>query len=127
MTSATQGDYTPKGTIAYDDPPNAVVFEGILPSTVFGTWATADQALRAQGHTFVFAYMLTPIEECINRVRARRAAKGRPEEGFKTELVQDKFKSIAATRRKAQEAGRAVLDLPPGGELAALLSCIKDQ
>ncbi|MDB5177564.1 MAG: hypothetical protein JWN75_1232 [Candidatus Saccharibacteria bacterium] len=101
-------------------PPRAVVFEGVLISTVYQTWV--DFARENGG--MKWAFLRTDVEECIRRVKERRAAKGRPEEGFKEKLVRDKHRSIESVRRKAIAAGLLVTDLTPGYELETLQELI---
>lgn len=90
-----------------------VVAEGILCSTVYGSWA-----LFAQSRDFRFAYMQTPIEICLERIRERIRARGK-EVKFSEKLVRDKFKAISATRDKALRDKHLVYDLPYGDEARA--------
>lgn len=107
-------------------PVRAVVFEGILISTVYARWKTLSARLRAEGHSYTWAYLVTPLEECVNRVGRRRVAAGRPPEGFNATLVEDKFRSIAGTRGKAKADGETVVDLLPGLEHLQLLRLIRE-
>lgn len=99
-----------------------VVFEGILPSTVYSTWK--EFGTRVQGENFVIAYMQTPLDICIERVKQRREAKGRPSEGFKEQLIKNKFKMIESTRRKALDDGLRVVDLPLDQEAETILKLL---
>lgn len=92
----------------------AVVAEGVLASTVWGSWGDyAEAAIESDGCdvNFAFCYLDTPLEVCLERIRGRQEAAGKVRD-IKTELVADKIKAIAATRRKAIEAGHLVYDLP---------------
>lgn len=78
-----------------------VVFEGITVSTTFGSWA--EFCLT---DPFIWAYIDTPLDTCLARVRHRNGGAE-----FKEEMVVDKFRAIAATRTKALAAGYRVVDL----------------
>ena len=104
-----------------------VIAEGILSSTVFGSWADFDLSLMDLGrHHFAWVYLQTPIELCLERIAARQRAAGR-ERPIKEELVRDKVKAVAATRTKALAAGRLVYDLPVGGEENALRAIMRGE
>lgn len=93
-----------------------VIFEGIVASTVFGSWATFAKEQEAQGHKFCWCYILTPGRVCLERIQARNGGKA-----IKEDLVWDKIKAIKATRTKAIASRFRVFDLPtdevPGGGL----------
>lgn len=90
-----------------------VVAEGVLASTVYGSWATFAQALAARGHRTIWAYLSTPIETCLARIQQRNG--GKP---IKEDQVRDKVRAIAATRSRAlrAEGSVSVVDLPLGAE-----------
>lgn len=89
-------------------PHRAVLAEGVLASTVWGSWGEFADKL---GTPVAFCYLDTPLDVCLQRIRARQEAAGKVRE-IKEELVADKIKAIAATRRKAIAAGHLVYDLP---------------
>lgn len=101
-------------------PVRAVVFEGILISTVYKTWLefSRDVTSNRPGRevSFAWAFLPTSAAQCVERVKQRRAAKGRPEEGFKEDLVMDKHASISRVREKALSDAQVVLDLPADTE-----------
>ena len=98
-----------------------VVAEGVLASTVYGSWAHFADALAAKGHRTIWAYLATPGDECLRRIQVRNG--GKP---IKGELVLDKIRAIAATRARAlrAEGHIQVLDLPYGAESEVLLQTI---
>jgi hypothetical protein len=51
-----------------------VIFEGLLLSNVFGRWN--DLAYRLRPTPFIWAFLDTPLELCLERINQRRAAKG---------------------------------------------------
>lgn len=86
-----------------------VVFEGSLVSTIFDRYRQLDlEMFKEGGWRFVWAYLQTPTETCIERVKARTG------DGAKTSTIADKARAVAATRTKAHAAGRRVIDLEPG-------------
>lgn len=96
-----------------------VIAEGILASTVYGSWGKFAQIAKDHGHTFHFCYLDTPLELCRERILARQAAAG-SDRPIKWQLVEDKFRAIAATREKALAAGFAVQDIPHEDAVGAL-------
>lgn len=50
-----------------------VLFEGALVSTNYGT---IGEASEKYGDDFVFAFLNTPLQVCLDRVKARREARG---------------------------------------------------
>ena len=91
----------------------AIICEGVLASTVAGSWLKYADQSQGDGCDveFAFCYLDTPLEVCLERIRKRQEAVGRARD-IKTELVADKIRAIAATRRKAIDAGALVYDLP---------------
>lgn len=103
-----------------------VICEGVLASTVAGSWLKFFQGReQLMGHHVLVGYLDTPVETCLERIRERQARAGRVRE-IKEEQVRDKVRAINATRAKFEAAGIATIDLPgaavpgqPAGYLAA--------
>ncbi len=94
-----------------------VICEGVLASTVFGSWYDFFSGFN-KGEVVV-AYLDTPIEVCLARIRERQAAAGRVRE-IKEDQVRDKVRAIAATRPRFDAAGIRTIDLPgQDGDAAA--------
>lgn len=53
-----------------------VIFEGLLISHLYARYAALWQELNLLGYPFVFAFMDTPLEISIERVKQRRLEKG---------------------------------------------------
>jgi predicted ABC-type ATPase len=104
-------------------PCRTVIAEGVLASTVFGSWAEFARAITAAGHTFVWTYLQTPVEVCLERIAQRQREAG-AERPIKKDQVRMKVNAIDATRTRAREAGFPVLDLPFGAEREALEHCV---
>jgi hypothetical protein len=51
-----------------------VMMEGLLMSHSFARYAALDRELHAQGHHCIWGFLDTPLEVCLDRVRARREA-----------------------------------------------------
>jgi len=84
------------------DSPEHVVCEGVLASTVAGSWLEFFSRFKSQT---LIAYLDTPLEVCLERITARQiAAKGEARE-IKVDLVRDKIKAIEATRARFDVAG----------------------
>ena len=99
----------------HTEPPaeGAVLCEGVLASTVAGSWFKFAKELRTvQIETrMAFCYLDTPVEVCLERIRKRQEAAGKVRP-INEQLVRDKERAVAATREKAIAAGELVYDLP---------------
>jgi predicted kinase len=91
-----------------------VLFEGLLISGLFGE---RYRDLATACAPFLFAYLDTPLEVCLERVQARRAARGdtRPFNPHNTIL---KYHDVLRTRRKIEDAGFQTVTL--SGDVAEL-------
>lgn len=106
--------------------PCAVLCEGVIASTVWGSWGRFADELKSEGKAqMAFCYLDTPLEVCLERIRRRQEAAGKVRE-IKTELVADKIRAIAATREKALAAEALVYDLPYETAASDLASIMKD-
>lgn len=100
--------------------PRHIVCEGVLASTVYGSWGEFFQEMEAARHSVIVAYLDTPLELCLERITARQiAAKGEARE-IKTDLVANKIKAIEATRARFKAAGILTVTLRHGSALSDL-------
>lgn len=77
-----------------------VLFEGIIVSTLFSGWQEfAEQVRREGNHQFIWAFLDTPLEDCLRRVQERNG--GKPVD---TKQISDKWRSIDRVKQKAGEA-----------------------
>lgn len=81
-----------------------VVFEGLLLSHLYGRYEALDREL---GQPYVWAFLDTPLEVCLDRVRARRIARGVTKELNPTNTTQ----KWGDMRRVAAKAKHAELDV----------------
>lgn len=79
-----------------------ILFEGIVVSTIYGPWK--DFAKHYGG--MVWAFLDTPLEDCLRRVQERNG--GKP---VKEDQIADKHKTIARVRDKALADGLVVADI----------------
>lgn len=86
------------------DGPEHVICEGVLASTVAGSWLEFFSHSRDYTDVLV-AYLDTPLELCLERIRQRQVASGRGEREIKVDQVRDKVRAITATRAKMEAAG----------------------
>jgi hypothetical protein len=98
-----------------------VVFEGLLQSTYYGRMGAHS---IKWGKDYIYAFLDTPLELCLERVVARRAASGRNNK-FNPKLTADKHSTIDAIRRKLERGTHRVVvlkhDLPMADQLLELL------
>lgn len=106
----------------------AIICEGVLASTVWGSWGRYAQAACnvPDDVSFAFCYLDTPLEVCLERIRKRQEAAGKVRD-IKEDLVRDKIKAIAATRQRALDALHTVYDLPFQGAEAALKAIVANE
>lgn len=95
-----------------------VICEGILASTVAGSWLKFFGDLDRGGEGVAVGYMDTPVEVCLERIRERQARAGKVRD-IKEDQVRDKVRSIAATRAKFDAAGIRTFDIPGRGDFGA--------
>jgi hypothetical protein len=78
-----------------------VIFEGALISSC---WGAVGQLLESWGRDAIVSFMDTPVDVCIARVRARRAARGDDRKFDPTNLIA-KHEAIARLQQKLDAAG----------------------
>jgi len=85
-----------------------VIYEGLLASEYYGR---LGEASAQYGDDHVFAFLDTPIETCIERVKARRLAAGNTKP-LNEDNTRGRIKKIDALKRKLKTVfGRKVVDL----------------
>jgi hypothetical protein len=85
-----------------------VLFEGMMASTCFGTYAKLFGEWAPRHHVFAFVY--PPIEVCAKRVVARRAARGDTRPYKNTNNYFHTYIGNAIRRAQMMSAPHAVLD-----------------
>ena len=80
-----------------------VLFEGALVSNSYGNIGRDSEVY---GDDFVFAFLDTPLEVCIERIMQRRAAKGNTKPFDPNKSVVRIYKSNESVLRKVKELGR---------------------
>lgn len=94
-----------KARVAEASKTGHVLLEGILVAHTFGPW---EEYSRPWGANWKFLFLDTPLEECVARVNARRAAAGKGPLADPKNVVRDHAR-IWALRAKFKEAGRTAL------------------
>lgn len=84
-----------------------IVYEGLLTSTYYGwlgkhSWQFADE--------YIYAFLDTPLELCIERVKARRKAAGN-DRPFNEVPTSDKYLAINRLKKKLGPMGHRVATL----------------
>lgn len=99
-----------------------VVFEGVIVGDIYGRWKVLSDEYPPG--TFVFAYLDTPLELCLQRVAARRERSGKDPTDFNATLVEQKYNNTIRQKAKAEREGATVVTLHHDNdvkELAKLL------
>jgi thymidylate kinase len=104
-----------------------VIFEGITVAHTYFRYNHLAKSL-ADKHAYHFLFLSTPLELCIERVRARRLAKGNvkefnPEGNNGMGLVSD-YDRVLAAYTKLVKAGRSVITLDHRDPLPTVLNLL---
>ena len=84
-----------------------VFYEGLLGSEYYGKLGEASELY---GRDHIFAFLDTPIEECIKRVKQRRWKAGN-RKPFKEENTRNRVTKIHSLRMRLKGSGRHVVDI----------------
>lgn len=102
-----------------------VVYEGLLMSTYYGRLGAA---VERYGSDHIWAFMDTPIETCIERVKRRRLEAGNTKP-LNEDNTRARTKSIASLRNKLRHKVATIVDIrhdqPAGEQLLNLLEQCK--
>jgi thymidylate kinase len=85
------------------------VFEGVIAGDIYGRYKALSDTYKPG--EFVFAYLDTPLELCLERVGKRRAAKGKDPTDFNAALVEQKYNNAIRQANKARHEGATVIVL----------------
>lgn len=96
---------------------DAVLFEGIIVSTIFQPWS--DWSHENDG--MVWAFLDTPLDVCLDRIQSRNG--GKP---INEKLVGDKWNTIKRVKHKATESGERVETLDHSIALEELTEIVDD-
>lgn len=88
-----------------------VFFEGLITGKTYGAFGAMSEEPEHKGR-WLYAFMDTPFDVCVERVMARRAARGNAAPFNAERTMRPTFKSVQATALKAQKQGHKVLWLP---------------
>ncbi len=81
-----------------------VFYEGLLASTYYGSFGKETERY---GHAHIFAFMDTPLEVCLERIRHRRIVAGNLKP-LNEENTVNRQKPIQNVMKKCQALGRTV-------------------
>lgn len=101
-----------------------VVVEGLLMSHLFSRYLALDREL-APIH-YVWAFLDTPLELCLERVQARREARGVAKKPFNPKNTTQKWHDIKRVREKVLAQGRLVWDLDYRDPVAPVLEWLRN-
>jgi len=95
-----------------------VIFEGLMISTIFERYRALDRELTAAGHRYIWAFLDTPLDLCLERVQQRRndRSDARP---FDPKLTTAKWELMRSIEFKARHAGLETAWVPSNEEGAA--------
>lgn len=97
-----------------------VWLEGLLISGMYGSLGRFSEQF---GDRWVFAFLDTPLNKCLKRVKSRRVSAGN-HKPFNPANTVNRHVTIIRTRQRLLEMKRRVIDLPHGDPLTPLLEII---
>jgi hypothetical protein len=104
-------------------PEGHVLYEGLLASEYYGR---LGEASAQYGDNHVFAFLDTPIEVCIERIKGRRFLAGNTKP-LNEENTRGRVKKIEALKRKLKTVyGRRVVDLDYVNGYSRVYAILKD-
>lgn len=103
---------------------DSVVFEGILASKTHQRYADLRDELVNAGHRYVFAYLNTPLVECLKRVGARRFNRGEAKPLDPANVISG-YEAVLKVRQKTIDAGFYVVDLDWRNATEKLLAILR--
>lgn len=95
----------------------AVLFEGVIVSTIFQPWSDWSKANGGM----IWAFLDTPLDLCLQRIQERNGGKE-----INAALVGDKHKGIERLHQKAKDADEVTFTLDHTQSLADLAEIIND-
>jgi len=96
---------------------DAILFEGVVVSTIYGPW---EEWSKKNGG-MAWAFLDTPLPECLRRIQLRNGGKA-----IKEDQVADKHVTIGRVAFKAAAAGEKVVVLPWESALRRIKELIKE-
>lgn len=88
-------------------PHGHVLFEGLLVSGTFERYAKLDRKVARGGHgPYVWGVLDTPLAVCVNRINARRRARGQMKP-VSPENTEAKYRSVVSSTRQARSGFEA--------------------
>lgn len=100
---------------------SALIVEGSIVATVFTRW---NELAKGIGDNYWFLFLDTPVDMCISRVLARRAAKGDTRTFDPDKTLKPRDNAIRRVAVKLKEDGRNVLWLDHRDPLEGLVSVL---
>ena len=97
--------------------------EGLIMSTIYGAVGAYSEQF---GDRWIFAYLMPPIDVCIERIYARRAAAGNTKP-LNENNTRNRVHSIESSRLRCIDNGRRVVDLDWHNPLPQILKIIKKE
>lgn len=88
---------------------DVLFFEGLITGKTYGA---IGEISERPWDTWLYAFMDTPFEECVSRVRRRRREKGNEAPFDAERTMRPTYKSVKAVALRAATAGHAVHHVP---------------
>lgn len=102
-----------------------VLFEGILVSHTYGRYSKLAEELGI--NNFVFAFLDTPLDLCIERVKARRVTKGNNKPLNPANIIKDWHNVWEGVREKCLQSGKRVVVLDHTKPMVQVIKLLSTQ
>jgi len=93
---------------ANEEDMGVVFFEGLITGKTYGAFGDMSEN---DGNAWLYAFMDTPFDVCVERVMQRRSAAGNMAPFDPERTMRSTFRSVESVARRAQEVGHEVIML----------------
>ena len=99
-----------------------IILEGILVAHTYQRYA--DLAVEMQDYGYIFCFLDTPLETCIERVKQRRANAGNDKPLNPANIIKDYRNIWTTVRHKVYAAGLNAIDVPHTDPLGPIIDLL---
>lgn len=108
-------------------PNEVIIFEGLITGKTYGYIGELSERKEQKG-SWIYAFMDTPFDICVDRVNQRRTARGTDTPVSAERTMRPTYKSCLSVKARALKEGHQILNiphtLPPEGAAKYLLNSI---
>jgi adenylylsulfate kinase-like enzyme len=109
----------------FADKGKVVLYEGLLVSGLYSRYSNLAKRLKHSGHQYIWAFMDTPLQECLRRTIARRRSVGNGKP-FNPKHTVAKYWAVGMANQHALDDKEDVIMLPNHRHLYQIVQDILD-